>query len=335
MSEKELSTAEAELYDRQIRLWGIESQEKLRASNVLLIGFRGLGSEIAKNILLSGINSLTILDEGEVTETELLKNFLLSPNCVGQKIAQAVLPKAQALNPLVKITADIEPLSKKPKEYFTNFTIIVGTGLMTKQLLNIDNICREFNIKFICGDVFGMFGYTLADFQNHDYYVDLVRLPRKKRTHDEINSNEMITEKVHSKISYPAFDDVLSVVQKTIKTVEMKRKRRNELYYLMRLLIEFRDKNGRNPEYSLKIVDLEEMKSIRKELLHKYKFKEANFKEDILDLVFGEIAPICAIVGGVVAQEVIKAVSHKEVPIHNMFLLNPYTFSGKEESVGF
>lgn len=28
MVDKELSTAEAELYDRQIRLWGIESQEK-------------------------------------------------------------------------------------------------------------------------------------------------------------------------------------------------------------------------------------------------------------------------------------------------------------------
>lgn len=28
MSEKQLSAVEAELYDRQIRLWGIESQER-------------------------------------------------------------------------------------------------------------------------------------------------------------------------------------------------------------------------------------------------------------------------------------------------------------------
>ncbi|KAJ8950505.1 hypothetical protein NQ318_015249 [Aromia moschata] len=85
MSEKQLSAVEAELYDRQIRLWGIESQEKLRAANVLLIGIRGLGSEIAKNILLSGINSLTILDDGVVTEEDKLKNFLLSQNSIGKR----------------------------------------------------------------------------------------------------------------------------------------------------------------------------------------------------------------------------------------------------------
>lgn len=59
---------------------------RLRAANVLLINIRGLGSEIAKNILLSGINSLTILDEGIVTEEELNKNFLLSPGSVGKKV---------------------------------------------------------------------------------------------------------------------------------------------------------------------------------------------------------------------------------------------------------
>lgn len=336
MSEKELSTAEAELYDRQIRLWGIESQEKLRAANVLLIGVRGLGSEIAKNILLSGINSLTILDDGKVTQAELLKNFLLDRNSEGQKIAKAILPKAQALNPLVKITADTETLSSKDKDYFKNFTIIVGTGLTTEQLINIDSICRESNIKFICGDVFGMFGFSLADFQNHDYYVDQIRLPNRKRTHEGSKpvSTETITKKVHSKINYPPLNEVLVTSDNVTKPTEGKRKRRNELFYLMRLLIEFRDKNGRNPDYSSKDNDVAQMKSIRTELLQKYQFKEENLKEEVLDLVFGEIAPICAIVGGVVAQEVIKAVSHKEVPIHNMFLLNPYTFSGKEEIVG-
>ena len=35
---------------------------RLRASRVLLIGMRGLGAEVAKNIVLSGIKSLTLLD---------------------------------------------------------------------------------------------------------------------------------------------------------------------------------------------------------------------------------------------------------------------------------
>lgn len=59
---------------------------RLRAANVLLIGVRGLGSEIAKDILLSGINSLTMLDNGVVTEEEQMKNFLLPRDSVGKKV---------------------------------------------------------------------------------------------------------------------------------------------------------------------------------------------------------------------------------------------------------
>lgn len=53
---------------------------------MLIIGVRGLGSEIVKNILLCGINKLTILDNGVVTDEELAKNFLLEPNSLGKKV---------------------------------------------------------------------------------------------------------------------------------------------------------------------------------------------------------------------------------------------------------
>ena len=53
---------------------------------MLLIGVRGLGSEIVKNILLCGVNKLTILDDGVVTDEEFAKNFLLQPNSRGKKV---------------------------------------------------------------------------------------------------------------------------------------------------------------------------------------------------------------------------------------------------------
>ena len=40
---------------------------RLRAARVLLIGMKGLGAEIAKNIVLAGIKSLTLLDSTEVS----------------------------------------------------------------------------------------------------------------------------------------------------------------------------------------------------------------------------------------------------------------------------
>jgi len=39
---------------------------RLRASRVLLIGLGGLGAEVAKNIVLAGVRSLTLLDDQNV-----------------------------------------------------------------------------------------------------------------------------------------------------------------------------------------------------------------------------------------------------------------------------
>lgn len=78
--------------------------------------------------------------------------------------------KAQALNPLVKIKAHVEDVSSKPDSYFAEFTIVIGTGLKSETMIKIDNACRSANVQFICGDVFGMFGYSLADFNQHEYY---------------------------------------------------------------------------------------------------------------------------------------------------------------------
>lgn len=105
-----------------------------------------------------------------MTEEEQVKNFLLDKNSIGENIAKAVLLKAQALNPLVKIVADTEPFSSKSDEFFGKFTIIIGTGLRTEQIISVSASCRKHNVKFICGDVFGMFGYSLADFQEHQYF---------------------------------------------------------------------------------------------------------------------------------------------------------------------
>lgn len=80
------------------------------------------------------------------------------------------MPKAQALNPLVKIVADTEDVSAKNDSYFKTFTIIIGTGLKRETMVKIDTICRPAKVQFICGDVFGMFGYSLADFNQHEYY---------------------------------------------------------------------------------------------------------------------------------------------------------------------
>jgi ubiquitin-like 1-activating enzyme E1 A len=58
--------------------------------------------------------------------------------------------------------------------------------------------------------------------------------------------------------------------------------------------------------------------------------------EFIFRVVFGELSPGAAVVGGVLAQEIIKAVSHKDAPIRNHFFFNGATdFNGVVEAIGF
>ncbi|CAG9823641.1 unnamed protein product [Phaedon cochleariae] len=332
--DKQLSAVEAELYDRQIRLWGIESQEKLRAANVLLINIRALGSEIAKNILLSGINSLTILDDGMVTQDEQSKNFLLNRDSIGKKIAEEVLLKAQALNPLVKIVADTDSPSSKDQSFYKNFTIIVATSIKSDLLLKIDKTCRANNVQLIFGDVFGTFGYCVADFQEHEYHEDQVQLSGKKRNHEGV---EKTTVKVQGTINYPELNKVIILPNRKQNADSIKKmKRRNELFFLMLALIEFRNKHNRNPSDASRKVDLKALQSIKKDIFELYQVDESKSKlsEDIFGIVFGEVVPVCAVLGGIISQEVIKAVSHKEVPINNVFLFDPVTYDGKEETIG-
>ena len=47
----------------------------------------------------------------------------------------------------------------------------------------------------------------------------------------------------------------------------------------------------------------------------------------------GELSPVCAVVGGVLAQEVIKAVSQKDKPLNNFFLFDGYSSEGVVETI--
>lgn len=165
----ELTEQEAELYDRQIRLWGMESQKRLRAARILIAGLNGLGAEVAKNIILSGVKSVTLLDHTTVSETDFCSQFLSSQDSVNKNRAEASLIRAQALNPMVEIVIDKENVNDKPDEFFLQFDVVVVIGAPTSTLVRIDNACRSKGVKFFAGDVWGMQGYTFTDLQEHEY----------------------------------------------------------------------------------------------------------------------------------------------------------------------
>lgn len=60
------------LYSRQLYVLGHEAMRRMAASTVLIVGLKGLGVEIAKNVILGGVKSVTLADDAPVVSVQAL-----------------------------------------------------------------------------------------------------------------------------------------------------------------------------------------------------------------------------------------------------------------------
>ena len=81
--------------------------------------------------------------------------------------------------------------------------------------------------------------------------------------------------------------------------------------------------------------DMKLLSSLRDSIISKFGLPEKKIPEDILPMLFSELSPVAAIVGGVLGQEVIKVISNKDAPHNNFFLYNPLDTCGIVETIGY
>lgn len=141
-----LSEEEIALYDRQIRLWGLEAQTNMRSAKVLLINLGSIGTEITKNIVLSGIGHLNILDNHIVTEEDLGCQFLLGKEDVGKNRLDATKTRIQEFNPRVNLSFDKANIEDMDASYFKKFDLVIGTELNTREAITLNTMTRQLNI---------------------------------------------------------------------------------------------------------------------------------------------------------------------------------------------
>ncbi|XP_014482717.1 PREDICTED: SUMO-activating enzyme subunit 1 [Dinoponera quadriceps] len=325
---EELTDAEAELYDRQIRLWGLESQKRLRAAKILLIGLDGFGAEIAKNIILAGINAITFLDHRDVTNLDRCSQFFVPKEDIGKNKAEASLPRAQNLNPMVNVNADTAKVDDKPDEYFGQFDVVCATHCTITQLKRINRVCREQKVKFFAGDVWGSLGYTFADLLEHEYAEDIVQT-RKVQIPE--SGEPMVKEKFESITVTEKHTDIFVPFEVILYVPKSSLPKESEIYHMMLIMLNYREKYGDDPQPNER--GSENLKNIASQIIEKYEL-ENTIDHLIENDLYAQVSPVCAIVGGVMAQEIIKAVSQKGTPHNNLFVFNPDTLCGKILKLG-
>ncbi|EDO49380.1 predicted protein [Nematostella vectensis] len=318
-----ITEAEAALYDRQIRLWGLDAQKRLRASRILVVGLAGIGAEICKNLVLSGVKSLTMLDNNPVTERDFVSQFLAPREALGKNRAEASLARTQALNPMVAVSADKNNITAKADTFLDDFDVVVATGCSSDILVSIYERCRAKNIKFFASDVFGFYGYMFADLGKHRYVEEERKTihsaekkekePAKKK--QKIDSTE--TKTVEKFCEFSSLKNSLSCSFSETRVKSLKRL--PSVYFILQVILRFRAKHGRAPDSLQRTSDEKELNCLKQEVM-----SDLNISQDLIDQDFAchclsELSPVCAIVGGVVGQEIVKAVSGKDAPLNNFF----------------
>lgn len=155
------STVDEELYSRQLYVFGHEAQRKLATASVLIIGLNGLGAEAAKNIILAGVRSVTLVDDTPTKFEDLSAQFYLDESSIGQPRAHVSVSKLAELNPYVQVSVLSGELSE---QVLKTFTVVVLIGQSLDFQISTADFCHANNIAVVVGDVRGVFGCVFCDF---------------------------------------------------------------------------------------------------------------------------------------------------------------------------
>ncbi|CAK8690473.1 unnamed protein product [Clavelina lepadiformis] len=154
-------TIDEGLYSRQLYVLGHEAMKRMGASAVLISGMKGLGIEIAKNVVLGGVKSVTLHDAEAATLSDLSSQYFLTESDLGKNRAEVSAPCVSELNPYVHVEAYTGDLNEG---FLSKFQVIVLSNSNLDEQLKIGDYAHKNGKCFIVADTKGLFGQIFCDF---------------------------------------------------------------------------------------------------------------------------------------------------------------------------
>ncbi|KAK8090216.1 ThiF family protein [Apiospora hydei] len=342
--DKDITADEIALYDRQIRLWGMQAQKRIQGATVLLITMRALANEIAKNLVLAGIGSLTVVDDQPVTEADLGAQFFLTKENLGQNRAQAASESIRKLNPRVQVYADAESIMAKGASYFAGFDIIIATDLNPTTLAFINTATRLHERQFYATGTHGLYGYIFSDLIELDYVLqrDKANVPTKIGAETRSRSVIDVKEKeeggkkiemVTKRELYSTWDlaSETSLLPAEYRGSKRRLKTVTPALSCLRTLWGFQSIHNRNPGHNHQDLEyfVKKATSTHASLGLPAETLRSEFLRKFLGNVGGEIAPVTAVLGGQLAQDVINVLGRSQPPIQNMVIFDGDTMQAQ------
>ena len=160
-AEFELSDAELHLYSRQILLdtWDIEAQERLKYSNVCIIGCGGIGCTLAELLARAGVGKMTLLDPDIIEMSNLQRQTAFLPQDVGFYKAEVLAKRLQQVNPHIQVdyyTVGIDADNAAAMIQHQDLVLDGCDQFATRYLVNAN--CLAYGVPLISASAIGLQG---------------------------------------------------------------------------------------------------------------------------------------------------------------------------------
>jgi len=385
------------LYSRQLYVLGHEAMKKMAKSAVLVSGMKGLGLEIAKNIILGGVKSVTLHDEENAEITDLSSQFYLTEDDVGKNRAAVSLRKLGELNGYVATSASMEPLTE---ELISQFTVVVLTNSSLDEQIRIGEITRRHNIALIIAGTPGLFAQVFTDFganfmvndtngeqpistmvasitQEEEGIVagnDETRHGLEDGDYVTFSEIEGMTElngckpvkikvlgpytfkigdtrgftaykkggictqvKMPTVVTFKSLPEALEEPSELFMLTDFgKFDRPGQLHLAFQTMNQFKKETGRHPK-PWSTEDATQFKEMAQKLNKEAKNPVETLDDDLIETFAktcsGDLSPMAAAIGGIVAQEVMKACSGKFMPIKQWLYFDALECLPEDKSV--
>lgn len=134
---------------------GVEGQEKLKKSRVLLIGAGGLGSPLGLYLSAAGVGTLGLVDFDKVDFSNLQRQVIHGTENINEPKVESAKRRMASINPLVKVnTYQVRLTSENIMQILEGYDLVIdGTdNFQTRYLVN--DACVFTKKPFVYGSIF-------------------------------------------------------------------------------------------------------------------------------------------------------------------------------------
>jgi molybdopterin/thiamine biosynthesis adenylyltransferase len=142
-----------EFFDRQIQLWGEDTQKQLSNKSILIVGAGGLGCSVAYGLGGSGIGAIDIVDFDKVSMSNLHRQIAFEIDDIGSFKSQILAKKLSNKNPYTKFNSYKVGFEEFIKTNTKEYDLIIDATDSMQTRVAIDKHAKSKKIAWVYGSV--------------------------------------------------------------------------------------------------------------------------------------------------------------------------------------